>query len=55
MTHGYKNIFGEERIGTALFQTGGTVDAVAADWFFGTAEAPAGVCVLVYPEWQPKG
>lgn len=57
MTHGFKNIFGEERMATPLFQTGGVVSAVAADWFFGTAEVqvPAGVCILVYPEWVPKG
>jgi hypothetical protein len=37
MTHGYKNIFGEERIRVSLFQTGNVaLDAVLTDWFFGS-------------------
>ena len=40
MTHGYKNVLGEERIQTPLFETGNaTLDAVLTDWFFGTGGA----------------
>lgn len=36
MSTGYHNIFGEERLQPSLFQTGGLVSTVAADWVFGT-------------------
>jgi hypothetical protein len=39
MAHGYRNIFGEERVQGPLFQTGNaTLDAILTDWFFGTVQ-----------------
>ena len=40
---GYRNIFGEERVTTPLFQSGSLTDAIMADWFFG--ELPVGAPV----------
>jgi hypothetical protein len=38
---GYRNIFGEERIQVALFETGNsTLDSILADWFFGASAEP---------------
>ena len=36
--HGYRNLFGEERLETALFTlgTGNVIKAIVTDWFFGT-------------------
>ncbi len=45
MTHGYRNIFGEERIQTALFETGtgNVVKIILTDWFFGTTSIYYGI------------
>ena len=38
MANGFRNILGEERIETWLFQIGNTIlDAILNDWFFGVA------------------
>lgn len=36
MTHGYRNVFGDERVTVSVFETGNTVlDTIFTDWFFG--------------------